>query len=94
MWRQRMLERASHWTESFERDRHSMLTRGRLLSDTLRPSPPLSPHHLTHHSHHHQHPSPPDAHAYLREEEEERGGDTEGYWTRRLLKQEEKDPSR
>ena len=66
MWRQRALELSTHWQGGRGRNR-SPLTRGRLLSDAIPPSPP----------------SPTS-----------RSTPREGHWTKKLLKEEEKDPAR
>lgn len=80
MWRLRALEKSYRWEDCCTYEPRSMLTRGRLLSDTLVSTPP-SP------SHDHRDVSPED---HAPREDRKR----EGYWTRLLLKQEEKDPSR
>ena len=82
MWRLRALEKTAHWEDDSAHKQRSMLTRGRLLSDTLPLSPPPSSHC---HQDHQWHISP---------KEKWRGSEREGYWTRLLLKQEENDPSR
>lgn len=95
MWHLRELERTAHWQDVHVHHSRSMITRGRLLSDTLHPP---SPHHYTH-SHYHQDTFTDDDVKKEREEERERKWKSEdvmeeGYWTKRLLKQEENDPTR
>lgn len=87
MWRLRALEKSCRWEDDCTYESRSMLTRGRLLSDNL-VSSPSSPPSLTGH---HQDSPEHDGHSTRGERREEQ---TVGYWTRRLLKQEEKDPSR
>lgn len=79
MWRLRALEKSYRWEDCSSYESRSMLTRGRLLSDTLVSSPP---------SHDRHRDVSPEDHAPREERKRE------GYWTRLLLKQEEKDPSR
>ena len=81
MWRLRELEKKGRWRDLCTHDSRRMITRGRLLSDSIS-SPPLPSSHR-----HHRHTSPAD-----RAPREERA--REGYWTRQLLKQEESDPTR
>jgi hypothetical protein len=85
MWRLRELEKSAHWRDFRVREPRAMIARGRLLSDTLSSPPPTS-----HPSHRRQ--TSPEDHAH----HETRGvrDSDEGYWTRRLLKQEENDPGR
>ena len=85
MWRLRELEKRGHWREFRDREQapRGLLTRGRLLSDTLSSSPPHSSLHRSRRHERCEHSSPDD-----HDHREER------YWTRRLLKQEESDPTR
>ncbi|CAI7990177.1 hypothetical protein GBAR_LOCUS436 [Geodia barretti] len=86
MWRLRELEKSAHWGDFRVREPRAMIARGRLLSDTLPSSPPPT----SHRSHRRQ--TSPEDHAH--HEPREVRDSAEGYWTRRLLKQEENDPGR